>query len=132
MHLLDPSPDIMSEVIEDLKFSVDKAVGFNVPRDRIIIDPGIGFGKNHDENLELLNRLSALEELDLPLLIGTSRKRFIGAILDKPVSERIYGTIASSVAALMMGAHILRVHDVAEVKEAVEVSDAIAREKVIK
>ncbi len=132
MHLMEPSHDIISEVIEDLKYSIDKAVGLNVPRDRIIVDPGIGFGKNHTENLELLNRLPLLEELALPLMIGTSRKRFIGAILDKPVSERIYGTIASSVIAIMKGVHILRVHDIAEVKEAAEVSDAIARESLNK
>ncbi len=132
MHLMEPSHDIMSEVIEALKYSVDKAVEHNVPRDRIIVDPGIGFGKNHTENLELLNRLPLLEELALPLMIGTSRKRFIGAILDKPVGERVYGTIASSIVAIMKGVHILRVHDVAEVKEAAEVSDAIARESLNK
>ena len=132
MHLMEPSKNIMSEVIEGLKVSVDKAVGLNVSRDRIIIDPGIGFGKNHKENLVILNRLPLLEELDLPLMIGTSRKRFIGAILDSPVSERIYGTIASSVVAIMKGVHILRVHEVAEIKEAAEVSDAIAQENLNK
>jgi dihydropteroate synthase len=132
MHLLEPSKDIMSEIIEDLKISVDKAVRSNVSRDRIIIDPGIGFGKNNQENLLLLNRLPLLEKLELPVMIGASRKRFIGAILDKPVSQRIYGTIASSVVAIMKGVHILRVHDVAEIKEAAEVSDAIARESLNK
>ena len=130
MHLMEPSGDIVSEVFEELQVSVDKAVRFNVSRDRIIIDPGIGFGKNHQENLILLNRLPVLAELGLPLLIGTSRKRFIGAILDRPVLQRSSGTIASSAAAILKGVHILRVHDVAEVKEAAKVVDAITLEKL--
>lgn len=130
MHLMEPSGDIVSEVFEELQISVDKAVRFSVSRDRIIIDPGIGFGKNHQENLILLNRLPVLADLGLPLLIGTSRKRFIGAILGRPVSQRSYGTIASSAAAILKGVHILRVHDVAEVKEAAEVVDAITLEKL--
>ncbi len=132
MHLLEPSEDIVREVTEGLQFSVDNAVSSGISRDKIIIDPGIGFGKNHRENLVLLNRLPELAELELPLLIGTSRKRFIGAALDKPVSERIYGTIASSVAAIMKGAHILRVHDVAEMKDAAKVADAVTLENLDK
>ena len=130
MHKLEPSEDILLEVSEGLQLSVDNAVSSGISRDKIILDPGIGFGKNHKENLELLNRLPHLEKLGMPLLIGTSRKRFIGAILDKPVSERIYGTIASSVTAIMKGVHILRVHDVAEVKDAAKVADAIALENL--
>lgn len=130
MHLLEPSPDIMSEVIEELQISLDKAVRLKVSRDRIIVDPGIGFGKNHQENLLLLNRLPQLAELGFPLLVGTSRKRFIGAVLDRPVTERLSGTIASSVVAILNGAHILRVHDVAEMKEAAEVVDSITLEKL--
>jgi len=130
MHLLEPSPDIMSEVIEELQISLDKAVRLKVSRDRIILDPGIGFGKNHQENLLLLNRLPQLAELGFPLLVGTSRKRFIGAILDRPVTERLSGTIASSVVAILNGSHILRVHDVAEMKEAAEIVDSITLEKL--
>jgi len=130
MHLLEPSPDIMSEVIEELQISLDKAVRLKVSRDRIIVDPGIGFGKNHQENLLLLNRLPQLAELGFPLLVGTSRKRFIGAVLDRPVTERLSGTIASSVVAILNGAHILRVHDAAEMKEAAEVVDSITLEKL--
>jgi len=131
MHLMAPSEDIIREVTEGLRFSVDKAVRAGIPRDRIILDPGIGFGKNHRENLELINRMPMLAGLDLPLLVGTSRKRFIGAVLDRPVSERLYGTIASSVAAILKGAHILRVHDVGEVREAAMVADAVVMENLI-
>lgn len=128
MHLLEPSRDILAEVTESLRISVELAVESGVPRDRIILDPGIGFGKNLKENLILINRLPLLAELGLPLLIGTSRKRFLGTIMDKPVEERLKGTIASSIVAVCRGVHLLRVHDVAEVKAAVEVADAITLE----
>jgi len=109
---------------------VDRAVTAGIDRTRIILDPGIGFGLTTDESLDLIHSLSQIQ-LDasqrLPVLIGPSRKRFIGDILGKPVQERLNGTIAASVAAIACGADFVRVHDVAPVAEAVRVSDAILR-----
>ena len=95
-----------------------------------MLDPGIGFGKDARESLQLVNRLSDLQTLQLPILVGTSRKSFIGKVLDRPVEERLLGTVASSIAAVLNGAHVLRVHDVDEVGQAVKMVDAIATESL--
>src|SRR5262249_41203292 len=97
--------------------------------EKIILDPGIGFGKNAQENLVVLHRLAELAALGRPLLIGTSRKSFIGAVLNKPADQRVYGSVASAVAAVFRGAHMVRVHDVQPTVEAVRVIDAISAEK---
>jgi len=130
MHTLPPSRDIFREVFGDLQTAVNKAYKHNVPHDRIIVDPGIGFGKNAEESLQLLNRLSGLRGFQLPILVGTSRKSFIGRVLDEPVENRLMGTVASSIVAVVNGAHILRVHDVREVRSAVKIVDAIATESL--
>jgi dihydropteroate synthase len=96
-----------------------------VPADRIILDPGIGFGKTVAQSLELLNRLDELKVLGYPLLIGPSRKSFIGYTLDLPQDQRIEGTAAAVVIGIVRGANIVRVHDVPEIVRAVRMADAI-------
>jgi len=95
--------------------------------EQIIVDPGIGFGKTLQHNLEILRRLNEFKRFGFPILIGPSRKSFIGKILDLPVDQRLEGTIAAVVVGVMNGANIVRVHDVREVKRAVQVIDAIMR-----
>ncbi|MBP7792436.1 MAG: dihydropteroate synthase [Candidatus Goldbacteria bacterium] len=100
-----------------------------IQKDKIVLDPGIGFGKTLNDNIEILNNLSEFKLFDLPVLVGTSRKTFIGNILNKPPGDRLYGTIASVVLAIINGASIIRVHDVKEVKDAVNVIDKILQNK---
>jgi dihydropteroate synthase len=129
MQQLPPVADIMSEVVSGLRQSVAIAEEHGVPRESIVIDPGIGFGKTAEHNVELIAKLDQLaqEFPDLPLMIGTSRKSFIGKLLgDAPAGQRLYGTLASVVAAVMNGAHIVRVHDVKAANEAVKMADAIS------
>ena len=128
MQQLPPVEDIMSEVISGLRQSVAIAEEHGVPRESIVIDPGIGFGKTAEQNVELIAKLDQLAQAfpDLPLMIGTSRKSFIGKLLDNAAAdERLHGTLASVVAAVMNGAHIVRVHDTKATVEAVRVVDAI-------
>ena len=128
MQQMPPVADIMSEVITGLRQSVAIAEEHGVPRESIAIDPGIGFGKTGDQNVELIAKLDELARAfpDLPLMIGTSRKSFIGKLLsDAPADQRLYGTLASVVAAVMNGAQIVRVHDVKAAADAVKVADAI-------
>ena len=117
------------DVVEDVKAflaeRMEVAVAAGVAEERIWLDPGIGFGKDLDHNLELLRRLGELRALGRPLVIGTSRKSFIGKIDGSPVEQRIGGTIASSILAAAEGADVLRVHDVVEAAQAVEVASAI-------
>jgi len=117
------------DVVEDVKAflaeRMEVAVTAGVAEERIWLDPGIGFGKSLDHNLELLRRLGELRALGRPLVIGTSRKSFIGKIDGSPVEQRIGGTIASSILAAAEGADVLRVHDVAEAAQALKVAGAI-------
>ncbi len=122
--------DVLLEVKAFLEESIDKAQASGIKKEKIIIDPGIGFGKRLKDNLVLINNLHMLEELERPILIGVSRKSFIGSILDSPPEERLEGTIASAVLSVIHGAHILRIHDVSSVKKAVRVAEAIMREDV--
>jgi dihydropteroate synthase len=91
----------------------------------MIVDPGIGFAKDAAHSLEVLRRLPELAALDRPLLVGPSRKSFIGKVLDRPVGERLFGTAAAVAAAVLGGAHVVRVHDVKEMAQVVRVADAI-------
>ncbi|MCX8092545.1 MAG: dihydropteroate synthase [Candidatus Goldbacteria bacterium] len=102
-----------------------------ISTDKIILDPGIGFGKSLYDNLKILNNLSEFKSLGYPILIGTSRKSFIGNILNKPPEDRLYGTIASVVLSIINGASIVRVHDVKAIKDAVLVTDKILQNKKI-
>lgn len=117
--------DIMAEVYGYLAEKIECAVHAGIERERIVIDPGFGFGKSVGGNLELLKRLREFQSLGRPLLIGTSRKSFIGKVLDKSIDQRLTGTIATQVAALMSGAGILRVHDVRQACEAAVMVAAI-------
>lgn len=120
--------DVLHEVKTFLRESIDRAQASGIKKEKIIIDPGIGFGKRLKDNLTLINNLHVLKELDQPILIGVSRKSFIGTILDSPPQERLDGTIASAILSVVHGAAILRVHDVASVKRAVRVAEAIIKE----
>jgi dihydropteroate synthase len=121
--------DVVTEVIAWLGERAEAAAAAGVRADRIIVDPGIGFGKTPAHSLEVLHRLREVRDATgLPLLVGTSRKRFIGEVLGgAPPEDRLEGTIASIVAAIGSGAAIVRVHDVAPVVRAVQVADAILR-----
>jgi len=125
MQEIPPSQDILEEVQTDLQVAVSKAFENGIAEESIIIDPGIGFGKTVEDNCKILNRLSFLETFDLPVLVGTSRKSFLGSILDIPAQERIWGSAASVAIAIMRGAHIVRLHDVAEMSQVAQITDAI-------
>jgi dihydropteroate synthase len=122
--------NVMKDVREGLRRSIAIARKAGVPKSQIVIDPGIGFGKSFAQNYELLAKLPELARLGYPLLIGTSRKGFLGATLAKngkpaPASERIWGTAATVAASILNGAHIIRVHDVAEMSQVARVTDLL-------
>ncbi len=117
--------DLLREVIEELQIAVEKCMAIGIKKDRIIVDPGIGFAKNGDQNLMLINRLNRLNILDCPILLGTSRKSFLGQILNKDVGGRLMGTAATVTAGVVRGAHLVRVHDVKTIKETLTITDAI-------
>ena len=121
--------DIIEAISRFFKESIDIAIKAGVDNKKIILDPGIGFGKTPEQNIHVMNRLEELKVLGYPLLLGTSRKSMIGKILDLPASERLEGTIATSVIGIMKGMDILRVHDVKENLRASQVTDAILRGK---
>jgi dihydropteroate synthase len=117
------------DVVEDVKAFLAERIEFAMARgiaeERLWVDPGIGFGKTVEHNLELLRRLGELRDLGRPLVVGTSRKSFIGRITGREAHERLGGTIASNVIAIAGGAQMLRVHDVAELRDATKVAEAI-------
>jgi len=117
--------DVVAEVRSFLAERLEAAVAAGIAEERIWLDPGIGFGKTAAHNMELLRRLGELRQLGRPLVIGTSRKSFIGKVDGSAAGERLGGTIASSVLAAAEGAEVLRVHDVAEVRQALTVATAI-------
>ncbi len=117
--------DLVGEIGAFLAERIRVAEAAGIPRERVIVDPGIGFGKTFEHNLELLRRQESFLELGRPLLLGFSRKAFLGAILDLPAGERLEGTIAAAVLSVERGAHILRVHDVGPVARAVRSAEAI-------
>jgi dihydropteroate synthase len=116
--------DVVSDVKAFLEERLAFAVGQGVPEDRILLDPGIGFGKTTDHNLQLLLRLDELVAIGRPIVIGTSRKTFLGRIAGRDVNQRLGGTIATNVLALERGASVFRVHDVAPVVDALAVATA--------
>ena len=133
MHRLPPVADIMPEVTHSLNASINMAERRGVKRESIVIDPGIGFGKSQEQNLELIAKLDQLIDAfpDYPLLIGTSRKSFIGRILADEngtpalAEDRLHGTLATITAAILHGAHIVRVHDVKAALETIRVAESI-------
>ena len=133
MQRLPPAADVMSDVMHSLRASIAMAERRGVPHHSIVLDPGIGFGKTFKQNVELIAKLDQLAVAfpNLPIMIGTSRKAFIGHVLadengnSAPVDERLYGTMATITAAVLKGAHIVRVHDVKAAVETVKLTDAI-------
>ncbi|HEY8117520.1 MAG TPA: dihydropteroate synthase [Actinomycetota bacterium] len=119
--------DVVGEVHEYLRQRIEVAELAGIDAERIAIDPGIGFGKGLDHNLELMHGVDALLDLGRPVMVGPSRKKFIGTILDLPEEERVEGTVGAVVWMVARGAHLVRVHDVKVVVRAVRVSDAIAK-----
>jgi dihydropteroate synthase len=117
--------DVVDAVKAFLAERLELALSMGVAEERVWLDPGIGFGKTLEHNLELLRRLGELRALGRPILVGTSRKSFIGKVDGSAAGERLGGTIASSVLAAAEGAEVLRVHDVAEVRQALTVAAAI-------
>jgi dihydropteroate synthase len=123
---LDPHyDDVVEDVRAFLAERLQAAIDAGVPQERVWLDPGIGFGKTLEHNLELLRRLGELRALGCPLVVGTSRKSFIGKIDGSEVGERVGGSIASAVLAMAEGADVLRVHDVAETAQAAKLATAI-------
>lgn len=135
MHRLPPVANIMEELTRSLRNSIAMAQSRGVKSESLALDPGIGFGKSQEQNVELIARLDELVSAfpEFPILIGTSRKSFIGRLLEDengepaPVNDREFGTLATVAAAVLKGAHIVRVHDVRGAKEIVRVADAIGR-----
>jgi dihydropteroate synthase len=125
MQKIEPSPDIFEEIKSDFATAIREAERREVRREQIILDPGIGFGKTLEQNLAILNRLDRFESFELPLMIGTSRKSFIGRLTGRPKGDRVFGTAASVTAAIIRGAHIIRVHDVKEMVEVARITDAL-------
>lgn len=117
--------DIIAEILGFLQVAIEKAVTAGVSRERIVVDPGIGFGKSVSGNLEVIRRCRELTVLQRPLLIGTSRKSFIGTVLGRELTDRLFGTVASVAVAMMNGATIFRVHDVRAVRDTVDMVKAI-------
>lgn len=125
MQKTEPSPDIFVEISSDLGAAIRLAESRGVSRDRIIIDPGIGFGKTQDQNLAILSHLERFNSFNLPLMIGTSRKSFIGRITGRPEDDRAFGGAASIAIAILRGAHMIRVHEVKQMVQTARIADAI-------
>jgi dihydropteroate synthase len=119
----DYARDLMEEIKRFLRVAIDRAFKAGVARERVLVDPGIGFGKTAEQNWVVMRRLQELRELGQPILIGTSRKSFIGKLLDLPAGERIEGTAATVTAAVLRGSDVVRVHDVREMARVVRVAD---------
>src|SRR5438105_10656279 len=117
--------DLLEEIAASLRESIELGQAAGIPEDRIILDPGIGFGKTREENLEIIRRLPELSRLGFPLLIGPSRKSFIGKTLDLPAGERLEGTAAAVALSIAGGADIVRVHDVQAMVRVARMTDAI-------
>ena len=115
----------MEEVLWDLEASLDIAHGAGIADEKIILDPGVGFGKTYEHNLEIINKLEMLHSLGYPILLGTSRKSVIGLTLDSPPAERVEGTLVTTVYAVLKGAMFVRVHDVKENVRAIKMAEAI-------
>ena len=121
--------NLLQEIKLFLQEAVERSVSAGISEDLLILDPGIGFGKTFEHNLGIINRFNELGGLGKPLLVGPSRKSFVGRILDVEPSGRVIGSIAAAVACILKGARIVRMHDVAATVEAVRVIDAVMREK---
>lgn len=125
-----PYDNLMEDVQKDLEHCIDVAVKAGVKKDKIILDPGIGFGKTLEDNLKVMNHLENIQQLGYPVLLGTSRKSMIGLTLELPVEERVEGTIATTVIGVMKGCTFIRVHDVKENYRAMKMTEAILRSDI--
>lgn len=119
--------NLMTDINSDLQESINIALSAGISKDSIILDPGIGFAKDYAQNMETMHHLEDLQTLGYPVLLGTSRKGFIGLTLDLPVTERVEGTVATTVIGIMKGASIIRVHDVLENKRAAQMTASILK-----
>ena len=131
MHNREDKPynNLMEEVLEDLKESINLALEAGLKKENIILDPGIGFAKTYEENLIVMNNVDRLKELGYPVLLGTSRKSMIGLTLNLPVNDRVEGTLTTTVIGIMKGCEFVRVHDVLENKRAAVMADKILKAK---
>jgi dihydropteroate synthase len=129
MQSIAPSMDILRDIDNWAQEAVARAQISGVSSNKIVLDPGIGFGKTATQNMEILRNLDRLAAAGFPVLVGTSRKSFIGSISKKPAGELILGTCATVAASIIYGAHIVRVHDVTAVREVADVVDAIVKAK---
>jgi dihydropteroate synthase len=127
MQSMAPSPDILGEIDIWAQEAVARAQSSGVSSNKIVLDPGIGFGKTAAQNIEIIRNLNRLAVAGLPILVGTSRKSFIGSIVKKPASELVLGTCATVAASIIYGAHVVRVHDVAAIREVADVMDVIVK-----
>lgn len=119
---------VIDDVVSDIERAIEELIAVRVGRSKIIIDPGIGFAKTADQSLELMRNIDRLRgDLNLPVLVGSSRKSFIGSVTGEPVDDRIFGTAATVALAIQGGADIVRVHDVKEMVSVVKMSDALVR-----
>jgi len=125
MQKIEPSRNIFAEIEADLRAAIQVAEKCGVDREQLVIDPGIGFGKTLEQNLVIINHLDRFESFGLPLMIGTSRKSFIGRLTGRAENARVSGTAASVAASIIRGAHIIRVHEVKEMVEVARIADAI-------
>lgn len=130
MQKLTDYQDLIGEIYKFLESRIEVAIRAGIEREKIIIDPGIGFAKNYEQNLEIIRNLSRFKSLNCPILVGLSRKSFIGQILNQPdAKQRVWGTAAGCAAAIAQYIDILRVHDVKEMSEVCRVADIIFRNK---
>jgi dihydropteroate synthase len=124
--------DLLAEVSHELQESVDRGLGAGIQPSQILVDPGVGFGKTVEQNVRLIDNLGTFKTLGYPLLVGTSRKSFIGYTLDLPPDERVEGTAATVAIAIDRGADIIRVHDVAQMVRVARMTDRIVRTQAVK
>lgn len=124
--------NVIQEISQFFKKRIDFSVARGIKEENILIDPGIGFGKRLEDNLEIIRELKKFGSLGKPIVLGVSRKYFIGKILDLPTEKRLFGTAASVTAAIMNGANILRVHDIAEMSQVIKMTDAILNTNKVK
>ncbi|MBE5926850.1 MAG: dihydropteroate synthase [Lachnospiraceae bacterium] len=124
---LSPYTDFMEDVLTDIRESIEIAIRAGIARDKIIIDPGVGFAKSYEENIKVLNQLKRFSELNQPVLLGTSRKSVIGKALNLEVEDRLEGTLATTALGVMNGCAFVRVHDVKENKRVVRMLEAVKK-----
>lgn len=121
--------NFVADMVTDLQESVELALNAGISKDRIMVDPGVGFAKSYEQNLQAIQHVDALHQLGLPILLATSRKSVIGLTLDLPTDQRLEGTLATTVMGVMKGCSFVRVHDVKENKRVIQMTEAILRSR---